>query len=300
MVSLSRPSRPVLDGFLQCFSPVAVSLIASIGVANGEPRPIAVEFLPTATKAVAITAPESRFIVSVYAESAPLTKAHMTAGGNKTALEFAGQDTTTRLCFFRNPGDSNSSPATWAESFGKSFPENLQAITHAGTIPCRYDNWITQVGDKVLPLGLLSITFTGEVPASGTPLIDASGKIVGIILQPVSPRTAYAIPAQAVRRVQHDIAVHRKLVRGWLGISLSTESTVPRITRVWPDSPADKAGISEGDILVSVSGSSTSRYPDAVNALFYAIPGQPTQVQVSRKNQRISCEITPVPQKPGE
>ncbi|MGJ8642488.1 MAG: PDZ domain-containing protein [Luteolibacter sp.] len=277
-----------------------MSITGSISYAGAEPSPIPIKYLPTASNAVAVTAPDSRFVVSVYTDSAPLTKGLTTANGKNTALQFAGQDTTTRLCFFQNPNSNSSSAVSWSERFGKDAPVDLQAITTAGTDFCRYDKWVTQVGAKVLPLGLLSITFTGEVPPPGTPLVDSNGKIVGLILQKVSNRTAYALPAQAVRRVQRDIENHRKLVRGWLGISLSTESTVPRITHVWPDSPAYKAGLNEGDILVSASGYPTARYPDAVNALFYAVPGQPTSVQVSRKNQRISCEITPMRQKPGE
>ena len=300
MISLNRPLRPVVRQFLRNSLVGSACIVGSISHLAAKPTPIAVDYLPTATKAIAVTAPESRFIVSVYADSANMTKAHMTSGGKRSALVFSGQDSTTRLCFFQNPGSNQTSKAVWAENFRESAPQKLQAITLNGAVSCSYTQWVTQLGDKVLPLGLLSITFTGDVAPSGSPLIDDSGKIVGLILQKVSARTAYAIPAQAVRRVQHDIADHQKLVRGWLGISLSTESTVPRITHVWPDSPALEAGLSEGDILISASGYPTARYPDAVNALFYAIPGKSTPIQVSRNNQRISCNIVPIPQKPGE
>lgn len=300
MSCLNRPSRPV--AFLSLRNTLLGLVFATtcINDSRAEPTPIAIQYPPTASKALAVTAPDSRFIVSVYTDSAPIKKALTTANGRLTTLQFSGQDTTTRLCFFNNPGGNSNSTVSWKERFGKEAPADLQAITTTGTESCRYDKWITQVGAKVLPLGLLSITFTGEVPPSGTPLVDASGNIVGLILQKVTNKTAYALPAQAVRRVQHDIEDHNKLVRGWLGISLSTESTVPRITHVWSDSPAYKAGLKEGDILVSASGYPTARYPDAVNALFYAVPGQSTPLEVSRKNQRISCEITPMRQKPGE
>lgn len=295
-----RPLRPVIFEHLRYFLMVPALLAACINFSHAQPSPLTIQFLPTASKAVAITAPDRQFIVSVYTDSAPLTKAHTTSGGKQTALQFSGQDTTTRLCFFHNPNDSTSSPLLWAERFGKEAPVDLQAITAEGSQLCRYDTWVTQVGAKVLPLGLLSITFAGEIPPAGTPLVNTEGKIVGLILQKGINNSAYALPTQAVHRVQRDIQNHRKLIRGWLGISLSTESTIPRITHVWSDSPAYKAGLKEGDILVNAAGYPTARYPDAVNALFYAVPGQSIPIEVSRKNQRISREVTPVRQKPGE
>lgn len=298
MACSDRPQRLVRHPAFLTLATVLV-VIAPVLSAAPPPVPIAIEFLPTGTKATAVIAPHSRFIVSIYQDSPHPTKARLVKNG-KSPLIFSGQDATTRLCFFEKPASIGDSSPSWMESFGKNSPVSLQAITTSGAIPCTYVEWVNQVGEKVLPLGLLSITFIGNLPPSGTPLVDANGKIVGLILQKVSARTAYAIPAQAIRRVEHDIEKHRKLVRGWLGISLSTESFVPRITRVWPDSPAAKAGLIEGDILISASGYPTARYPDAVNALFYAIPGIPTPVQISRKNQRISCQIVPIAQKPSE
>ena len=299
MTPPNRPLRPVVCRSLRKIRVGTACIVGSIGVLAAQPAPFAIDFLPTATNSLAVTAPDSTFVVSVYSDSAPLTKAHTNSGGKQSALVFSGQDTTTHLCFFKNPYSTDGRKTVWAENFGQNPPQKLQAITLNGSISCNYTKWVTQLGDKVLPLGLLSITFNSEVAPSGSPLVDENGRIVGLIIQKVSANTAYAIPAQAVRRVQHDIATHRKLVRGWLGISLSTESTVPRITRVWPNSPALEAGLSEGDILISASGYPTARYPDAVNALFYAIPGQPTPIQVSRNNQRISRKIIPIQQKPG-
>ena len=100
--------------------------------------------------------------------------------------------------------------------------------------------------------------------------------------------------------MQHDIDGHRKLVRGWLGISLSTESSIPRITRIWPDSPAAKANLRENDILVKAGAYTTDRYPDAVNALFYTIPGEPTRIEIMRGDKRIASTVTPTVQKPRE
>ncbi len=297
MRSFHRLQRPVR---LPCF--FALVLLCTIWLpAKANPETISVEFLPLATRACAVISPAEKLLVSVYTDSAALTKANRIIGKNvKSPLQFHGQDKITRLCFFQNPntGKASNQP-TWAQHFGNGEPQSLKAITMNGPINCTYDKWVTQVGEKVLPLGLLAVSFPKQVPLAGTPLIDANGIIVGLVLQPATANSAYAIPAQAVRRVQRDIVDHQHLVRGWLGISLSTSSKVPRITRIWPESPAATAGLKENDILLKAGAYSTDWYPDAVNALFYTIPGQPTSLEILRANQRISKELIPVAQRPG-
>ncbi len=263
-----------------------------------EPTTFKIQFIPLATSGTAVTAPDSRYLVSVHAGAGELTGAEWIQGKILGKLEFSGQDKVTRLCFFRNPTAGKKSEP-WAKAFGTGSPQPLRAITGSGTLDCRFEKWVTQVGDKVLPLGLLNISFQKEIPNAGTPLIDSKGNIVGLILQPASGTSAYAIPAQAIHRVQHDIESNQKLVRGWMGISLSTSSSIPRITHIWPDSPAAKANLHENDILMKAGPYPTERYPDAVNALFYAIPGESTNIEVMRGEKRIISTLTPTVQKPG-
>jgi S1-C subfamily serine protease len=116
---------------------------------------------------------------------------------------------------------------------------------------------------------------------------------VGLIFQPSGPNAAYAIPAQAVHRVLRDVSRQGKLVRASLGFTLSTDSSVPRITRILPDSPAEKAGLRADDILIKVGHYPTEGYPDAVNALFYTVPGETTSFVLSRNNERIEKKVTP-------
>lgn len=298
MVPTNRPDRPVVIHFLPALALNCLLLVLATAMQAAEPSPVRVEFLPAANSAVAVAAPDSRHLVSVYTGSAELAQANRIHGKVKTILTFSGQDKVTRLCFFENPKPGTR--ADWKESFGDGQPQPLRALEESSETMCAFQAWVTQVGDKVLPLGLLNVSFQGKIPPAGTPLVDSEGSIVGLILQPSSQRSAYAIPAQAVRRVQHDIGNNRKLVRGWLGISLSTESSIPRITRIWPDSPAAKANLRENDILVRAGDYQTEHYPDAVNALFYAVPGEATRIEIVRGGKRLGTTVTPTVQKPGE
>jgi len=75
---------------------------------------------------------------------------------------------------------------------------------------------------------------------------------------------------------------------------------VPRITRVLPGSPAEKAGILEDDVLLRAGAYQTERYPDAVNALFYTMPGKPTSLEILRHNERLPISVTPIVKTPGK
>ncbi len=233
-------------------------------------------------------------MVTVFTGPTQPIHAERITGNKRAELSLAGHDNITRLCFFQNPKPDASQAALWADSFSSSHPERLRAVSHSQTTECRFETWVTRIGDKVLPLSLLTVSFQGNIPPSGTPLLTSDGKIIGLILQPASQNTAYAIPVQAVNRVLHDIPKHQKLVRGWIGISLSTGSQIPRITGILPDSPAAAAGLKENDILTRAGTFTTERYPDAVNALFYSVPGQTTTFHVLRDNKRIQYEVTPI------
>ncbi|QTN33956.1 serine protease [Akkermansiaceae bacterium] len=293
----NRPSRPVTSRSLPLLGLASLVFLSGISESAAEPHCYRMKFLPSALEGIAVAAPGGRLIVSVHTGTGEISAAEWKSGGQSGTAGIAGQDRVTRLCFFANPVAGKAD--TWAKSYGKGGSEALRAITPSGALDCRFEKWVTQVGDKVLPLGLLDISFQGSMPPSGTPLVDGKGEIIGLILQPSSGRSAYAIPAQAVHRVQHDIVKHRKLVRGWMGISLSTGSAIPRITRIWPDSPAAKANLRENDILVRAGSYPTERYPDAVNALFYAVPGEATVIEVMRGEKRLTSTLTPTVQKPG-
>ncbi|MBC7980096.1 MAG: serine protease [Armatimonadetes bacterium] len=299
MVSQSRPYRPVLDHLILDLPLIAIFFVLCGGICFANPETLKVEFLPLAKTACAVVSPDQTLIVSVFVGSSEITKTNWITPDQSEELINAGQDKITRLCFFQNPRPRLGQINIWKNRFGDNAPSELRAISSTKSIDCRFEKWINQVGDKVLPLGLLSVAFYEAIPPAGTPLIDENGKIVGLILQPASPNSAYAIPTEAVHRVLGDILRHRKLVRGWLGISLSTESQIPRITRVWANSPAARAGIEEQDILLKAGPYFTDRYPDAVNALFYTIPGEVTAIEILRDSKRLPFKITPVIQKPG-
>ncbi len=233
-------------------------------------------------------------LVVVVAAGADLSNPKLIQGSHPVPAKVIGHDPVSRLQFLQiQSGVSTKSPE-WLGDNGDSAIASLVAMAPGGPVKCRTTGWVKQVGGKILPLALLRVTFVGTVPPPGTPLMDDAGRVAAIVFQDAgAASTGYAIPAEAVRRVQRDICTSGQLVRGWLGLSLRAESQSPQIVRVLPDSPASSVGIQAGDVLVSIGSRQISDYADAANAFFYLVPGKPVKVKLLRGVDQLEYSLTP-------
>ncbi len=102
---------------------------------------------------------------------------------------------------------------------------------------------------------------------SGGPLVDTSGRVVGInsLGSLIGGNLAFAIPSDTVKYVADRLRRDGRVIRAWTGIHLQPLKDFERnifyegdtgvlIAGVDPDSPADKAGIGVGQLLVAVDG----------------------------------------------
>jgi serine protease Do len=107
---------------------------------------------------------------------------------------------------------------------------------------------------------------------SGGPLLNTRGEVIGIntlIITRGVPQSAgvgFAVPINVAKEILPQLREHGKVVRGWLGVSIqavtedmarSLKLKEPKgaiVSDVTSDSPADKAGVKPGDVVVGVDG----------------------------------------------
>ena len=106
---------------------------------------------------------------------------------------------------------------------------------------------------------------------SGGALVDAEGRLIGINQSIASPSGAnagvgFAIPANLARSVMERLITDGKIVRGYLGVGLQTvtpelaesfrlpDTAGALINGVLPNTPAAKAGMKAGDVIVDFNG----------------------------------------------
>ncbi len=233
-------------------------------------------------------------LVVVVAVGADPVEPKLQLGNRLVPAKVIGFDPVSRLQFIQVQGGMPTKAPDWLSDSGDNSNASYTAMAPGGPVKCRSTDWVKQVGGKILPLGLLRVTFGGSVPPPGTPLMDDAGRVAAIVFQDAGGgNVGYAIPAEAVRRVRHDICNGGHLVRGWLGLSLRAESQSPQVVRVLPNSPASAAGVLPGDILVSIGSRQVTGYADAANAFFYLIPGQPVKVKLLRGVDQLEYSLTP-------
>jgi serine protease Do len=116
---------------------------------------------------------------------------------------------------------------------------------------------------------------------SGGPLLNTAGQVVGINVAIASnaENIGFAISTDTVIPVVQSIITEGKVVRPWLGVSVTTvTSTIQQyydvsvdtgalIVSVTGDSPADKAGLKAGDVITKIDDENISTTEELISAI---------------------------------
>ena len=147
---------------------------------------------------------------------------------------------------------------------------------------------------------------------SGGPLLDSSGRLIGVNTAIFSPSGAsvgigFAIPVDTVRRLVNQIIRYGRVQRASLGVQVADDGILRDLSRrvgggipqgvlvmgVNPDSPAECAGIRStlrapngglvvGDIILSVAGEPTAQVEDLLSAVEQRRIGDAVEVEIYR------------------
>ncbi|MGA0031845.1 MAG: Do family serine endopeptidase [Burkholderiales bacterium] len=146
---------------------------------------------------------------------------------------------------------------------------------------------------------------------SGGALVDASGHLIGIntAIYSKTPGGAslgigFAIPAGTAKSVMEQIIQTGSVQRGWIGVGvqdmtkeIADSFKMPGtrgalITEVFRGTPADRAGMKVGDILVAVDGKPVTDSATMLNLIAALVPGQPATLRVVRETRGMDLRVT--------
>lgn len=143
---------------------------------------------------------------------------------------------------------------------------------------------------------------------SGGPLVNLKGEIVGINVAIFSTSGGYqgigfAVPSNSAKRIISKLIEGKKIIYGWLGITVQnldekladyfglTEKKGVVAAKVLDDSPAKKAGIKEGDIIVKFDNKETNNVNELLRIVGTAEAGKKVKIDLIRDKKPLSFSV---------
>lgn len=155
---------------------------------------------------------------------------------------------------------------------------------------------------------------------SGGPLFNLKGEVVGVNSAIFSPTggnvgIGFAIPANQAKRVIEQIEKYGYARRGYLGVTITavdrltaealglSEASGALVNSVTPDSPAEKAGIENGDVIVSFNGKTVKNSNELVRMVSSLDVGEKARLEILRGGAKKTIDIVtaerPRPEEPA-
>ena len=241
-------------------------------------------------------------------ENADAVSVHL-QDGRELAAEIVGRDPKTDIAVLKVASEQplpaiewgNSDEALvgdWVVAIGSPF--GLGSTVTAGIVSARarniqagpYDDFIQT--DAAINRG-----------NSGGPLIDMSGKVVGVntaIFSPVGVNIGigFAVPSALAKPIVQELRETGEVKRGWLGVQIQPvteeianamgmeETRGALVSSVVEDSPAAKGGVRTGDVILSFAGRDIDKLRDLPIAVANAPIGESADMVVWRNGERVT------------
>lgn len=205
-----------------------------------------------------------------------------------------------------------------AITFGRSEQTNVGDIVLAIGNPYGIGETVTQgiisaLGRNHLGINTFENFIQTDAPInpgnSGGALIDADGNLVGINSAIFSRDggslgIGFAIPVSLAKQVMEQIIRQGSVTRGWIGIEAQditpelAESFKLKTARgsliagILRNSPADRAGLKPGDILLEINGREVTDSSTMLNLISALKPEKPAALKIMRDQNEMNIAIT--------
>lgn len=200
-------------------------------------------------------------------------------------------------------------PGEWVIALGS--PLHLQNSVTVGVVSC-VERKSSEIGLRGIHGGYIQTDAAINQGNSGGPLLNLDGEVIGINTMKAfaADGVSFAIPIDTAVKVMEQLKKHGRVVRPWLGLKMlelnqhvlsqlkEQDPAFPDVSegvlvpQVIPGSPAERAGVRAGDVIVQFDGMPVSKASQIVDRLGDKV-GVPFKVLVKRaQNQPITLVVT--------
>ena len=248
------------------------------------------------------------------------------ANGDQRDGEVIGRDPVTDLALVRLKGNALPPAARlgdsealevgdWAIALGT--PYGLERTVTLGIVSSLHRN-ISSLGFSDKRLDLIQTDAAINPGNSGGPLVNAEGRVIGIntlVRSGPGAGLGFAIPINLARRVAEQLQVSGEVVHPYLGVQLIAltariarehnedpnalvelpERAGALVQSVLPNSPAQRAGLRRGDLVIQAGDVSIADPQDLLQQVDDAEINQPLALSIIRGEQDLQLSVKPEP-----
>ena len=221
------------------------------------------------------------------------------AGGETETATIVGRDPSTDLALLRtvNAGTplefaSPDALRVGAIVLAVARDDDGDLAASMGVISAVGEAWQTWHGGRIDRFVRPDLSLYARF--SGSPLIDVTGRVVGLNTGGLARHQVLTVPAATIERVVTTLlAGGGRIPRGYLGVALQGIEGGAIVLGVEPGSPADRGGLIVGDIITGIAGSKTEDADDVHAQLGAGTVGADLALHVRRGGtpQRLTVTV---------
>ncbi len=253
-----------------------------------------------------------------------LTNNHVVEGADEVQVGLSNGDTKEYTAKVIG-GDPKSDIAVL-----KIDAKDLPAITFGDSEQIEVGDLVLALGNpfgigQTVTMGMISATSRGNMGLdyedfiqtdaainpgnSGGALVDAHGRLIGINTAILSRSggnqgIGFAVPVSLARNVMENLVEHGRVIRGFLGVNIQPvnqdlakafnlkEARGALVAQVTPDSPAEAAGIKDGDVIIKFNGKEVRDSRHLKLMVGQALPDAQVPVELMRDGQTENVTVT--------
>ena len=238
--------------------------------------------------------------------------------GKKYKADIIGKDPKTDLAVLKIKPETKLETVQFGNSEELRIGDWVMAIGNPFGLGYTVTAGIVSATGRSLGLGAYDDFIQTDAPLnpgnSGGPLFNLDGEVIGVntAIAARGQGIGFSIPINLASSVINQLKDNGKVVRGWLGViiqeitpeiaeSLGLDNTNGAlIADVSPDSPASKAGLKRGDVVIEFNGEEIDDFSDLTRFVGVAKPESDVNLTILREDKDKKLEEIKVEVKLGE
>jgi len=240
-----------------------------------------------------------------------VTNQHVVAGaelvavrlnGRRVRARVVGSDASTDLAILRLPsGRARELPTLpLGKSAGVRPGDTAVAIGNPyGLARTLTTGVVSAVGRRISAPDGSSIRDAIQTDAainpgnSGGPLLDGAGRVIGVMAQSRGDGLSFAVPVDTLRRVAPELQRRGEVRRAYLGVTTSDpeRGSGAQVVEAAAGAPAARAGLRDGDVIVSVAGRRVSGPAGLAAAIEDQRPRRRVRIEYRRGSETRSASV---------